>query len=87
MMPAHTLRSWPDTRLAGDRRSLLFAGELRKAEGDCRVAFQVYENLLQPVLAGKQRPAETFAGSFASKWGYLRQQSDHAVNGAARAPR
>jgi 2-polyprenyl-6-methoxyphenol hydroxylase-like FAD-dependent oxidoreductase len=40
---------------------------LYKAEGDHRVAFKAYENMIQPVMAGKQRSAERFAGSFAPK--------------------
>jgi 2-polyprenyl-6-methoxyphenol hydroxylase-like FAD-dependent oxidoreductase len=69
--------------LAGQGTSLamgaacILAGELNKAEGDYRVAFKVYENMLQPVLAGKQRSAERFAGSFAPKtrWGiFVRNQ-------------
>jgi len=59
--------------LAGQGASLamvaayILAGELRKAEGDYRIAFKAYEDMLLPVMAGKQRSAEKFAGSFAPK--------------------
>ncbi|WP_412773431.1 FAD-binding domain [Nitrobacter sp.] len=69
--------------LAGQGTSLamgaayILAGELSKAEGDYRVAFKVYESMLQSVMAGKQRSAERFASSFAPKtrWGiFVRNQ-------------
>ena len=59
--------------LAGQGTSLamgaayILAGELKKAGGDHRVAFKAYEDMLQPVLAGKQRSAAKFAGSFAPR--------------------
>jgi 2-polyprenyl-6-methoxyphenol hydroxylase-like FAD-dependent oxidoreductase len=59
--------------LAGQGTSLamgaayILAGELKKAAGDYRVAFETYEEMLQPVMAGKQRAAVSFAGSFAPK--------------------
>lgn len=59
--------------LAGQGTSLamgaayILAGELMKAEGDYRVAFKAYEDMLRPVMAGKQRSAAKFAGSFAPK--------------------
>jgi 2-polyprenyl-6-methoxyphenol hydroxylase-like FAD-dependent oxidoreductase len=45
----------------------ILAGELRKAEGDHRVAFKAYEDKLRPVMAGKQHSAAKFAGLFAPK--------------------
>jgi 2-polyprenyl-6-methoxyphenol hydroxylase-like FAD-dependent oxidoreductase len=59
--------------LAGQGTSLamgaayILAGELKKAEGDYRAAFKAYEDMLQPVMAGKQRSARRFARSFAPK--------------------
>ena len=59
--------------LAGQGTSLamgaayILAGELKKADGDHRVAFKAYEDMLKPVLAGKQRSAAKFAGSFAPR--------------------
>lgn len=42
----------------------ILAGELARARGDHRVAFPAYEQLLQPLMARKQRAAERFARSF-----------------------
>jgi len=59
--------------LAGQGSSLamgaayILAGELAKANGDYAVAFKRYEDMLRPVMAGKQRAARSFAGSFAPK--------------------
>ena len=59
--------------LAGQGASLamgaayILAGELAKANGDYAVAFKRYEELLRPVMAGKQRAARSFAGSFAPR--------------------
>jgi 2-polyprenyl-6-methoxyphenol hydroxylase-like FAD-dependent oxidoreductase len=59
--------------LAGQGASLamsaayVLAGELKKARGDYRAAFTVYEKMLQPVMVGKQRAAQHFAGPFAPK--------------------
>jgi 2-polyprenyl-6-methoxyphenol hydroxylase-like FAD-dependent oxidoreductase len=59
--------------LAGQGSSLamaaayILAGELKKADGDYRIAFKAYEDILQPVMTVKQRAARRFAGSFAPK--------------------
>jgi 2-polyprenyl-6-methoxyphenol hydroxylase-like FAD-dependent oxidoreductase len=59
--------------LAGQGSSLamgaayILGGELKKADGDHRVAFKAYQDMLKPVMAGKQRSARRFAGSFAPK--------------------
>jgi 2-polyprenyl-6-methoxyphenol hydroxylase-like FAD-dependent oxidoreductase len=59
--------------LAGQGSSLamaaayILAGELNKAGGDYRVAFNAYEQMLKPVMIGKQRAAQSFAGSFAPR--------------------
>ena len=45
----------------------ILAGELSKAGGDHHIAFQAYEDILQPLMTGKQRSAKRFAGSFAPK--------------------
>lgn len=45
----------------------ILAGELEKANGDHRTAFGAYEQMLQPLMAKKQRAARSFAGSFAPK--------------------
>ena len=47
--------------------SYVLAGELAKADGHYELAFRQYENLLRPFIAGKQKAAEQFAGSFAPK--------------------
>lgn len=45
----------------------ILAGELKKADGDHRSAFRAYEQMLQPLMAKKQRAARSFAGSFAPR--------------------
>ncbi len=45
----------------------VLAGEMKQADGDYRVAFRNYEQLLHPFIIDKQRAAERFAGSFAPK--------------------
>jgi 2-polyprenyl-6-methoxyphenol hydroxylase-like FAD-dependent oxidoreductase len=69
--------------LAGQGSSLamgaayILAGELAKVNGDYGIAFKRYEDMLRPVMEGKQRAARSFAGSFAPKtrWGiYLRNR-------------
>jgi 2-polyprenyl-6-methoxyphenol hydroxylase-like FAD-dependent oxidoreductase len=45
----------------------VLAGELKRAGGDYRTAYQNYEALLHPFVLDKQRAAERFAGSFAPK--------------------
>ncbi len=45
----------------------VLAGELHECNGDHVVAFQRYEQRLQPFLASKQKAAERFASSFAPK--------------------
>ena len=56
--------------LAGQGSSLamagayILAGELRNADGDCRVAFERYERIFRPVIEQKQRAAKRFARSF-----------------------
>jgi 2-polyprenyl-6-methoxyphenol hydroxylase-like FAD-dependent oxidoreductase len=55
----------------------ILAGELKRADGDYRAGFRAYEQLLQPLMAKKQRAARSFASSFAPKtlFGiYLRNQ-------------
>lgn len=47
--------------------SYVLAGELAKADGQFQRAFRRYEDLLRPFIAGKQKAAEQFAGSFAPK--------------------
>ncbi len=42
----------------------ILAGELAKANGDYHAAFSAYESMLQPLMARKQRAAESFARSF-----------------------
>lgn len=59
--------------LAGQGSSLamaaayILAGELNKAGGDYRAGFNAYEQMLKPVMIGKQRAAQSFAGSFAPR--------------------
>jgi 2-polyprenyl-6-methoxyphenol hydroxylase-like FAD-dependent oxidoreductase len=45
----------------------ILAGELKRAGGDHRMAFHAYEQMLQPLMAKKQRAARSFAGSFAPR--------------------
>lgn len=45
----------------------VLAGELARAQGQPEPAFARYEALLRSFMAGKQRAAERFAGSFAPK--------------------
>jgi len=45
----------------------ILAGELKKADGDHRTAFRAYEQMLQPLMARKQKAARSFAGSFAPR--------------------
>jgi 2-polyprenyl-6-methoxyphenol hydroxylase-like FAD-dependent oxidoreductase len=45
----------------------ILAGELKKADGDYRAGFHAYEQMLQPLMAKKQRAARSFAGSFAPR--------------------
>lgn len=45
----------------------ILAGELKKAGGDYRVAYAAYEHMLQPLMAKKQRAAQSFAASFAPR--------------------
>ena len=55
----------------------VLAGELRRRDGTLDEAFQRYEELLKPFMAGKQKAAEQFASSFAprTRWGItLRNQ-------------
>ncbi len=55
----------------------VLAGELGCKDGAPEEAFQRYEELLKPFMAGKQKAAEQFATSFAprTRWGiYLRNQ-------------
>lgn len=47
--------------------ALVLAGELKAAAGDHRAAFARYEARLRSFIAGKQRAAERFAGSFAPR--------------------
>lgn len=74
--------------LAGQGTSLamgaayILAGELKKAEGDYRAAFKAYEDMLHPVMAGKQRSAARFASSFAPKTRlgiFVRNQVTHLM--------
>jgi 2-polyprenyl-6-methoxyphenol hydroxylase-like FAD-dependent oxidoreductase len=48
-------------------QAYVLAGELNTAGGDHRQALQRYEQLLRPLIAGKQRFARTFASTFAPK--------------------
>jgi 2-polyprenyl-6-methoxyphenol hydroxylase-like FAD-dependent oxidoreductase len=48
-------------------QAYVLAGELNAARGDHRRAFQRYEQLLRPLIAGKQHFARTFASTFAPK--------------------
>jgi len=56
--------------LAGQGSSLamagayILAGELQRANGDYRIAFEQYEKFLHPVIDEKQRAALRFAKSF-----------------------
>jgi 2-polyprenyl-6-methoxyphenol hydroxylase-like FAD-dependent oxidoreductase len=45
----------------------ILAGELRKSDGDYRIAFANYESALHPFIARKQLAAARFAGAFAPK--------------------
>jgi 2-polyprenyl-6-methoxyphenol hydroxylase-like FAD-dependent oxidoreductase len=45
----------------------VLAGELNRANADYREAFHRYEQLLRPLIEGKQRSARTFASAFAPK--------------------
>jgi 2-polyprenyl-6-methoxyphenol hydroxylase-like FAD-dependent oxidoreductase len=45
----------------------ILAGELEKADGDYLGGFHAYQEMLQPVMAKKQRAARSFAGFFAPK--------------------
>jgi 2-polyprenyl-6-methoxyphenol hydroxylase-like FAD-dependent oxidoreductase len=47
--------------------ALVLASELKAAAGDHRAAFARYEARLRSFIAGKQRAAERFAGSFAPR--------------------
>jgi 2-polyprenyl-6-methoxyphenol hydroxylase-like FAD-dependent oxidoreductase len=48
-------------------QAYVLAGELNAAGGDHRQAFHGYEQLLRPLIEGKQRAARTFASTFAPK--------------------
>lgn len=61
----------------------VLAGELGKARGDHKEAFQTYEALLRPFIGVKQRGAERFAAAFAPRtsWGlFLRNQAVKACS-------
>ncbi len=45
----------------------ILAGELRRANGDYRLAFTRYEAALGPLIRAKQQMALRFAGAFAPK--------------------
>ena len=45
----------------------ILAGELNKADGDYRAGFHAYQQMLQPIMAKKQRAARSFARSFAPR--------------------
>jgi 2-polyprenyl-6-methoxyphenol hydroxylase-like FAD-dependent oxidoreductase len=45
----------------------ILAGELKEANGDYTTAFQQYESLFKPFIAGKQKVAQNFAESFVPK--------------------
>lgn len=45
----------------------ILAGELNKADGDHYAGFHAYEQMLQPIMAKKQRAARSFARSFAPR--------------------
>ncbi|MGC1458399.1 MAG: FAD-binding domain [Steroidobacteraceae bacterium] len=59
--------------LAGDGSSLamtaayVLAGELKRADGDHTIAFNVYEAILRPLILRKQRAATRFRGWFVPK--------------------
>lgn len=59
--------------LAGEGAALamvsayVLAGELRGARGDHRTAFERYEARIRPLIAGKQKSAAKFAGTFAPR--------------------
>jgi 2-polyprenyl-6-methoxyphenol hydroxylase-like FAD-dependent oxidoreductase len=61
------------TLLAGQGASMAMAGayilasELKKAEGDNRVAFQAYQDHMMPEVRERQQKAEKLAGSFVPK--------------------
>ena len=48
-------------------QAYVLAGELKAAGGDYREAFRRYEQLLRPLIEGKQRSARRFASGFAPK--------------------
>ena len=50
-----------------DKVKVILAGELKQADGDYRAGFRAYEQMLQPLMAKKQRAARSFASSFAPK--------------------
>jgi 2-polyprenyl-6-methoxyphenol hydroxylase-like FAD-dependent oxidoreductase len=45
----------------------VLAGELKKASGNYKLAFQEYENILKPLIASKQKLAQSFAGKLIPK--------------------
>lgn len=60
----------------------ILAGELKKADGDYQAAFHAYQQMLQPIMAKKQRAARSFARSFAPRTSfgiYLRNQITHIM--------
>lgn len=48
-------------------QAYVLAGELAAAGGDHREAFRRYEQLLRPLIEGKQKSARAFATAFAPK--------------------
>ena len=45
----------------------ILAGELKKANGNYKIAFEQYENIFKPFIEGKQKSAQTFAKSLVPK--------------------
>jgi 2-polyprenyl-6-methoxyphenol hydroxylase-like FAD-dependent oxidoreductase len=61
----------------------VLAGELNRAQGDYRAAFDNYEKLLRPFIEGKQKAAEGFAASFIPRTGFglwIRNQVTRLMN-------
>ena len=48
-------------------QAYVLAGELKRADGDYRLAYERYERLLRPLVKQKQADARPFAAAFAPK--------------------
>jgi len=67
-MPRFVFRCWPGRGSAlAMVAAYVLGGELKRANGDHRVAFVRYERVLRDYIALKQQGAERFAGAIALK--------------------